>query len=155
MNTVQTNRFNVRIYFILFRDEDNHVLVSDEIIKGNYYTKFPGGGLEYGEGPEACVLREAMEELGQEVEITGHFYTTGFFIQSAFRPADQIISIYYTAKLKEEQRFRTTTIKHDFRQKETDEESFRWMSPECISKSEFDFPADQHVAGLIIQRFQE
>jgi 8-oxo-dGTP diphosphatase len=155
MNTEQINRFNVRVYFILMREEDNHILVSDEIIKGKAYTKFPGGGLEFGEGPEQCILREALEELGQEVEITGHFYTTGFFIQSAFRATDQVLPIYYTAKLKDEQRFRTTAIKHDFLQSENNEESFRWMSPESISKTEFYFPADQHVAGLLIEKYQE
>ncbi|MFN5439619.1 MAG: NUDIX hydrolase, partial [Bacteroidota bacterium] len=41
--------FNIRVYGILISD-DNQVLVSDEFIRGNYYTKFPGGGLEFGEG---------------------------------------------------------------------------------------------------------
>ena len=45
--------------------------------------KFPGGGLMFGEGPEDCMKREVEEELGQDIEIISHFYTTGFF-QKAF-----------------------------------------------------------------------
>jgi len=38
------NKFNLRVYGILI-NEKKQVLVSDEYIRGNYYTKFPGGGL--------------------------------------------------------------------------------------------------------------
>ena len=43
--------FNIRVYGILINDK-KQVLVSDEFIRGGYYTKFPGGGLELGEGRE-------------------------------------------------------------------------------------------------------
>jgi hypothetical protein len=39
--------FNIRVYGILI-NEQKQVLVADEFIRGNYYTKFPGGGLEFG-----------------------------------------------------------------------------------------------------------
>ena len=38
----------LRVYGILI-NEAKQVLVSDEFIRGNYFTKFPGGGLEFGE----------------------------------------------------------------------------------------------------------
>ena len=41
--------FNIRVYGILINDA-KQVLVSDEYIRGTYITKFPGGGLEFGEG---------------------------------------------------------------------------------------------------------
>ena len=43
--------FNLRVYGILL-GENKQVLVSDEFIRGSYYTKFPGGGLEFGEGDQ-------------------------------------------------------------------------------------------------------
>ena len=51
------NLFNIRVYGILINDK-KQVLVSDEFIRGSYYTKFPGGGLEYGEGLIEALKRE-------------------------------------------------------------------------------------------------
>ena len=39
--------FNIRVYGVL-QNKNGDVLVSDEFIRGNQYTKFPGGGLEFG-----------------------------------------------------------------------------------------------------------
>ena len=36
--------FNVRVYGIMINDK-NQVLVSDEYIRGKFYTKFPGRGV--------------------------------------------------------------------------------------------------------------
>ena len=55
--------FNVRVYGVLL-DKANRLLVSDEFIRGNYFTKLPGGGLEFGEGTRDCLKRELKEELG-------------------------------------------------------------------------------------------
>ena len=95
------HRFNLRVYGILINDK-KQILVADEYIRGGFYTKFPGGGLEFGEGTRDCLKRELKEELGIEAEIGDHIYTTDYFQMSAFRPEDQIISIYYFAKQLEE-----------------------------------------------------
>jgi 8-oxo-dGTP pyrophosphatase MutT (NUDIX family) len=63
--------FTIRVYGLLITDE-NKVLVSDEFIRGNYYTKFPGGGLEFGEGTRECLAREFMEEMNLKVEVGDH-----------------------------------------------------------------------------------
>src|SRR5258705_11701335 len=94
------NLFNVRVYGILVNDR-REILVSDEYIRGNYYTKFPGGGLEFGEGNRDCLKREFKEEMDLEVKVTDHIYTTDFFQMSAFNPEHQIISIYYFAEALE------------------------------------------------------
>lgn len=143
------NRFNVRVYFLLLNDQCDHVLIADEIIAGNEYTKFPGGGLEYGEGIADCIHREAMEELKQPVKIIRHFYTTDFLVQSAFRPTDQVISVYYLVSYEGNQQFETTSTKFDFKQRVHDEESFRWMKLSEIHESEFSFPADRKVAEML------
>ena len=56
------NRFNIRVYGLLI-NEQKQVLVSDELIRGSYITKFPGGGLEFGEGTRNCLQREFMLKL--------------------------------------------------------------------------------------------
>ena len=86
--------FNVRVYGVLL-DESKRLLVSDEFIRGQFYTKLPGGGLEIGEGTRDCLAREFKEETGLTVTIGKHIYTTYFFIISAFNNKDKIISIYY------------------------------------------------------------
>jgi len=42
-------------------------------------TKFPGGGLQFGEGTIDCIKREFREELGCEIGVLKHFYTTDYF----------------------------------------------------------------------------
>jgi len=86
-------RFNVRAYGILLRDDC--VLISHELVAGRIIAKFPGGGVEFGEGPKQTVEREFMEEAQAQVRVTAHFYTTDFYLPSAFDPRDQVLSIYY------------------------------------------------------------
>jgi 8-oxo-dGTP diphosphatase len=147
------NQFNVRVYFLLL-DESKGLLVSDEIIRGKQYTKLPGGGLEFGESPVDAAMREAREELGQEIEIINHFYTTDIFVQSQFNPAHQIIAIYYAVKLKEEQRFRSSEQRFNFLQTIENEESFRWVKLENLSAEDFSFPTDKEAIQKLIALYR-
>ncbi|TDQ79910.1 NUDIX domain-containing protein [Sphingobacterium yanglingense] len=88
--------FNVRVYGILI-DANDRVLVSDERTQSVAFTKFPGGGLEYGEGLLDALKREFMEECNLKIEIVRHLYTTDFYEKSSFNNS-QIISIYYLVK---------------------------------------------------------
>src|SRR6188472_2351108 len=92
--TITINRFTIRVYGVLL-DETKRVLLSDEFIRGDYFTKFPGGGMEFGEGTRDCLKREFKEETGLDVIVGEHIYTTDYYQQSAFNPNDQIMSIYY------------------------------------------------------------
>jgi len=147
--------FNLRVYGILI-DENKRVLVSDEFIRGNYYTKFPGGGLEFGEGTKDCLKREFMEEMGLKVEIGDHIYTTDFFQLSAFNPGHQIISIYYYANALEPIKapLRLNPFEFDERElkmyEETGEtETFRFIDWEIFSPDTVTLPIDKIVAGII------
>jgi len=90
-------RFNIRVYGLWLTDGYNAVLVSEEQIRGRKILKFPGGGLEWGEGLADGLRREWKEELSTDIEIIRHFYTTDFFQPSAFDNS-QVISIYYLVK---------------------------------------------------------
>ena len=124
-------RFNVRVYGLLIND-DNQILVADEAFKnGTRATKFPGGGLELGEGLVDGLVREFREECGIDVEVTDHFYTTDFFQASFFDNESQIISVYYLCKSHEWQQIKTSATKFDFVVEPGQEaESFRWV---CLS----------------------
>ncbi len=89
---MQPKRFNIRVYGIWIHE--GKILVNEELIRGRQITKFPGGGLEWGEGIADCLKREWKEELGLDIDILDHFYTTDFFQLSAF-DASQVISVYY------------------------------------------------------------
>lgn len=149
------NFFNLRVYGILI-NEQKQVLVSDEYIRGNYYTKFPGGGLEFGEGTRDCLKREFMEELGLLVEIGDHIYTTDFFQMSAFHPDHQIISIYYFAHAQEPIKapLRSTPFDFDEQQmnvyRQTGEtETFRFIDWNEFSSAAVSLPIDKIVADLV------
>ena len=149
------SRFNVRVYGILL-GENKQVLVSDEFIRGNYYTKFPGGGLEFGEGTRDCLKREFKEEMNLEVRITDHIYTTDFFQMSAFTPDQQIISIYYFVEALEKIKAPLRSQPFDFDQhqmkiyKETGEtETFRFIGFDIFSEDSVTLPIDKVVAGIV------
>jgi len=144
--------FNVRVYGILF-DEYQNILVSDELIHDKYITKFPGGGLEFGEGTIDAIKREMMEETNTEVEVTEHFYTTDFFQASAFNPQAQVISIYYLVKALSSVNI---AIKHqafDFAEEIEGAISFRKIPLNSLSEEQFTFPIDKKVASLLKKRF--
>ncbi len=139
--------FNVRVYGILINDQ-NEILLSDEIIRGQFYTKFPGGGLEIGEGTRECLKREFMEEMNLAVEVENHFYTTDFYQQSAFNPDHQIISIYYYVSA-------TATINlEEINSSNEQSETFRFVSLSEFSEEDVSLPIDKTVARLLFERIQ-
>jgi 8-oxo-dGTP diphosphatase len=141
--------FNVRVYGLLINDK-NEVLISDEQEYGIQFTKFPGGGLEYGEGLIEGLKREFVEECNTEVEVISHFYTTDFFVKSAFNDS-QIISVYYLVKAVSDLRFTTKTVVFDFDGEGDVLQSFRWVNLSEITADAFTFPTDQYVADLLLK----
>ena len=148
--------FNVRVYGILINDH-NQVLLSDEYISGKYYTKFPGGGLEIGEGTRDCLAREFKEELNLQIEVNKHIYTTDFYQQSAFNPAHQIISIYYYVKALGPIVINPSGKPFDFSPEKlaiyenTNKiETFRFVDLAGFTPGNVSFPIDKLVVQMII-----
>lgn len=141
-------KFTIRAYAIIINDK-NEVLLSDEFIFGLKITKFPGGGLELGEGTLDCIHREAMEELGQDIEILYHFYTTDFFQQGYFRNDVQVVSVYYMAKLKEPPRFKISIKPFGYDNEIEGAQSFRWMALKDMKVEDISLPIDKVVAGML------
>ena len=101
-----------------------------------------------------------MEELNMKVEVTDHLYTTDFFQESAFRPGDQIISIYYLVEPLEPITARLSDIEFDFdegqllRYKENNEiETFRFIKWENLSEKSVTLPIDKVVVKLVKEKF--
>ncbi len=151
--------FNVRVYGILI-NEAKQVLVSDEFIKGKYYTKFCGGGLEKGEGTLDCLKREFMEEMNLRVIIVEHIYTTDFYQLSAFNPEHQMLSIYYLVKPLEEitAPLRNEAFQFDEAQLKVYDslgeiETFRFIDWNQFSEASVTLPIDKVVAALVKARY--
>jgi 8-oxo-dGTP diphosphatase len=148
MTRKKINALNIRVYG-LFINKKNEILLADEERYGMQMTKFPGGGLQFGEGTIDCLKREALEEMGQEIEIMGHFYTTDFFQTSAFNEEHQLIAIYYLCSFKEGEKFRLSDTKFDFKGKTGEIISFRYKSLQDLKEEDLSFPADRLVLKLL------
>jgi 8-oxo-dGTP pyrophosphatase MutT (NUDIX family) len=116
-------------------------------------TKFPGGGLHFGESTIDCLKREAVEEFGQEIEIEKHFYTTDYFQKALFFDDQQLFSIYYTATFKLPVNFSISEKPFDYGVEENGKQSFRWVKLKHIETKMFSFPIDKKVAELLLDGF--
>lgn len=148
--------FNLRVYGILI-NEQNQLLVSDEYIRGMKITKFPGGGLEFGEGTRDCLKREFLEEMNLNVEVGKHLYTTDYFQLSSFNSSHQIISIYYFVNALEKITAPLRTKPFDFdeeqlkiyeQQKEI--ETFRFIDLDNLNTEDVSLPIDKLIVQLLL-----
>ncbi len=151
------NRLTLRVYGILI-DEQNRLLLSDEFIRGNYFTKFPGGGLELGEGTKDCLVREFKEETGLNVTAGDHIYTTDYFQVSAFNSKDQIISIYYFVHTAFPVNVATKTEKFDFTADQVADpngqsEVLRWISCKELTEDAVSLPIDKIVVNMLLEDY--
>ena len=142
--------FNIRVYAIIMKDR-HHVLLSDEFMMDMKMTKFPGGGLRFGEGPVECIRREAMEEFNQEIEIIRHYYTTDIFQRSLFFKDHQLISIYYLVHFTAPIEFKISAKSFDFIEMKNGNQSFRWGDLRKLTIEEVTFPIDRIVLGMLKQ----
>ena len=156
MEAQHITRFNVRVYGLLI-NEYQQILVTDEVFKnGGRATKFPGGGLDLGEGLRDGLAREYMEEAGVEITVVEHVYTTDFFQPSFFDNDSQIISVYYTCECAAWRSIKTSEIKFDFTVKEGEEaESFRWVNLKDLDKeTDIILPIDKVVVEMLMERYK-
>ncbi|MDG1331424.1 MAG: NUDIX hydrolase [Crocinitomicaceae bacterium] len=132
--------FNLRVYGII-KNSEGEILISDECRNHYSFTKFPGGGLEAGEGIADCLKRELKEELDIDATIGDLFYVNDFHQESAFRKTDQLISFYFEVS---EYSGVITTLQHTVPVTE-EVEKFRWVRIEDLSEEMMTFPIDKIV----------
>lgn len=134
-------RFNVRVYGIHI-NERNEILVSNETYQNKSFTKFPGGGLEWGESTIDCLKREFEEEFQLKIQVKDLFYTTDFFQVSAFHENDQVIAIYYLIAINLDDVESVMALNNS-------EEKLRWILINELSMNDLTFPIDKHVVELL------
>jgi 8-oxo-dGTP pyrophosphatase MutT (NUDIX family) len=149
------SHITVRVYGVLI-DQTHGLLVSDEFIRGDFFTKLPGGGLEFGEGTRDCLVREFKEETGLDVTIGDHIYTTDFYQPSAFRAGDQILSIYYRVNPISLAPLKTRSKAFDFKPEEVADkngqaEHTRWIALDDLSEAAMSLPIDKIVVATLLK----
>jgi ADP-ribose pyrophosphatase YjhB (NUDIX family) len=148
---MSVSRFNIRVYGLLFHN--NCVLVSDEVIYNVPIVKFPGGGLQPGEGTLDGLRREIREELDMEAKDIRHFYTTDFFQPSAYHVEDQIVSIYYRFRVDD-----PDAIQHGERAPGNGagwEQRLRWLPLPQAKVEDLDLPIDRVVMGMLLREREQ
>ena len=134
------SRFNIRVYaLIIFK---NNILLSRELIQNKLIYKFPGGGVELGEGFVDALQREAKEEMGQHLNHITHFYTTDFFQRSSFDSSEQLISIYFKASLSK-------NLNNRLKIPVKDQPVFEWKRLVDLDEENLHFPIDKKVLNMI------
>jgi len=149
------SHITVRVYGVLI-DPTYGLLVSDEFIRGDFFTKLPGGGLEFGEGTRDCLVREFNEETGLDVTVGNHIYTTDFYQPSAFRAGDQILSIYYYVHPLSLEPLQTRATAFEFRPDEIADkngqaEHTRWIPINGLSEEAMSLPIDKIVVANLLK----
>lgn len=137
--------FNVRVYGLLINNEQE-VLLSDEFAVERYFTKFPGGGVEFGEGLIDALKREFVEECNADIEVISHFYTTDFYEKSSFNDS-QVLSVYYLVKLIKPLQLNFKLNAFDF-DKGTDQ-CFRWKKIADLTEDDVTFRTDKTAVKLL------
>ena len=139
--------FNVRVYGLLLSLQ-KEILVAEEKHYNTFVRKFPGGGLQFGEGTTDAVKREFSEELNIDIEIIRHFYTTDFFVPSVFNNQQQVISIFYLVKSLDtiaEKYFKRKSIS----ELENGDEQFYWLRLSDLEEDDFTFPIEKKVCQIV------
>lgn len=139
--------FVIRVYGFIIND-DHEILIAEEFHYDTFMRKFPGGGLEHGEGIVDCLRRELKEELGFNLSILEQVFITPTFVTSAFNNSAQVIGVYFRVRPVEEMisLYRENSLPPT----ENGVEIFKWISIDALSKSDFTFTTDQDAFEYLV-----
>lgn len=129
---------------------EGQLLLSRENIKGEIHTKFPGGGLEFGEGIIDCLKREFMEEVNIALSHTELFYVTEDYFASAFHKSTQVVSIYYKVNTTESLKIKTGDPKNRSLLQKDDDQVLYWCPLAQLDKEPIELPIDKMVVKKLL-----
>ncbi len=150
-------RLNVRVYMVLTRNHDGdamqEILVSYERLPMGGVMKFPGGGLEWGEGTAACLRREALEELGQRVEVGELLHVSQNAHVSSFDSNQQVIAVHHLATLPDAIKFDDAGEKEDVQGQKVALMAQRlgWRKVDSLVPEDFEFASDREAWRAFLQ----
>ena len=142
------NRFTQRTYGILI-NKKQEVLISDEFRFGRYFRKFPGGGVEKGEGILDALKREFKEELSLEIDSHEFLFFNDYFQQSSFNPNIQVTCFYYLVKCSGAHDLKLESYEIPLTE---DGEKQQWISINELNIETLTFPIDRDALRTLKTR---
>jgi len=143
------NSFTIRVYGLMI-NQNQEVLVSDEFRDGIAFTKFPGGGLEFGEGISSALIREYKEELDLDVSVESLFYVNDHLQASAFNEQTQLLAFYYFVKTSSIEKLIFESYEIPLKM---NGEKQRWLPINSDLENVLTFPLDKIVASKLLEKF--
>ena len=140
-------KFNIRVYGIVVHQ--GKILLSHENYRERHFTKFPGGGLEWGESTYDCLVREFKEEMNIDVTPGFLFHVTETVQVSSFYPEDQVIGIYFLVNSNEFDKINTGERKGTNPDKG---ETFEWVALDDFKVDRLTFATDREAAAKLLGR---
>ena len=140
-------RFNLRVY-ALITNEFNEILIADEYRHGQFFSKFPGGGVEANEGIKEALFRELKEELQLEIATADFFYFNEFYQASAFDDSNLVAFYYRVSVDKNEIAISNSMYQIPFF---VEQEKQRWIDLNHLQTTDLTFPIDQ----LVLEKLQK
>ena len=138
----------VRVYGFL-EDAQGRVLVSAERFRGKPLVKYPGGGVEWGEGIREALVREFQEELHLDIEVGELVFFNEFPVISACDPEVQVFSFFYRVSALGPLSFATHSR---VEVPDKDGERAVWVSKAELANVPFSFPIEQEATKAFVQR---
>ncbi len=142
-----TTNWNLRVYLLITDRAAQSILVARETIRGETYTKLPGGGVEHGEGIADAAHREAKEELGCAIRLLQQIYFTDYYLPSLFRSSDQVVALYYTASLIDANHLENTAR---IPARDSSDQYFEWIPLHALDPAAFTLASDR----LVLERWR-
>ena len=140
------DKFNIRVYGLLLKD--GKLLISSENIDGFKMVKFPGGGVNLGEGIADALQREFKEELDIDILIHNQLYITEQVIISSFKPNEQVIAIYYLVDTHDA--IETLSTIQPTRLGKDNQIDFNWRLPDEAVLNSLSFESDKNALSVLL-----
>lgn len=131
--------FNVRVYALIVKN--NRLLISEEQHGGVFLRKFPGGGLQFGEGIVQALHRELKEELNADVESESLLCVTEDFVVSFLNNKQQVIGVHYLVALKQD--YSDNHLDNNRVELENGHIHFKWVMIDQLKADDFSSPVDK------------
>lgn len=138
----------VRVYGFL-ENAQGQVLVSAERFRGKPLIKYPGGGVEWGEGIREALVREFQEELQLDVAVGDLVFFNEFPVVSAFDPEVQVFSFFYRVTAVGPMSFAT---QNTVAVPAEDGERAVWVSKAELTNVPFTYPIEQEATKAYLLR---